>query len=717
MPGKDLVPRPAVPPPATIDTPPWQTQQRQSEAAYRTIGKWSYRNRHFTVPMAIPVVLWPAAVALHRFHATGFVFAIGLVVAALVSYFAPLKWDRVREVWYARASAAAVAFWLWLATWLGPVRSEITAIALGALLLAGTVGWAIPWWGHKRPRGRRRREKKIAKWDEWWQSHCWGWNLGGSRVADVWEMGVTTKLRIQGLPGKHSIQHVNQVMHLIESGADGHADIGMIRAEAVKGKPSQFDLYLKRENPLRQIVEYDLALAPRSVHDPAPVGLTETGSWKTASLRVNAFVIGATRTGKSNHLLVRVAALTGCPDDRQILIDLKGGRSARPVLKAAAAEYVVTEVDEARLLLRMLVAESLARAKYAYDGTEQLLASPELPALHLLIDEVHGLTSTANGDAECSRHLANVASQGNGLEIYTEVYTQYGSLEESVRTEQTRANLALRVVYRVEEARHGSYAIPEYSKLDASRLEEKGTCYIKDGPRALPEQVRAPHMPHKLLVRVATQNLATAGHRLPLRLYCGDELAYEGVTWQQWWDARWGRLDPAFRDDSPQYKEWAAVRSAPSPAAAFRAAGEIRDAAVPADAVPSAPGEGDGRSAEERVNQELAESLRGIPADYRPPQNVNLKPVITRQKDAFAAALASAPPDGISPTQLMKESGMGSSWVYQMTGALVEIGAATKIGRGRYVAMPGVDTHEAIAAIKAGNDQLNREAREKINAA
>jgi hypothetical protein len=717
MPGKELVPRPAVPPPATIDVPPWQPQKRQSEAAYKTIGKWCYRNRHFTVPLAIPAVLWPAAVALHHFHATGFVLVLGLVVAGLVAYFAPHKWDRAGEQWYARVSAAAAFLWLWLATWLGPARSEITALALGALLIAGSIAWAVPWWRHKRPRGRRRREKKIAKWDAWWQSHCWGWNLGGSRVVDVWEMGVTTKLLIQGLPGKHSIQHVIQVMHLIESGADGHADIGMIRAEAVKGKPSQFFLFLKRENPLRQIVEYDLALAPRSVHDPAPVGLTETGTWKTASLRVNSFVIGATRTGKSNHLLVRIAALTGCPDDRQILIDLKGGRSARPVLKAAAAEYVVTEVDEARLLLRMLVAESLARNKYAYDGNEQLLASRELPALHLLIDEVHGLTSTANGDAECSRHLANVASQGNAVEIYTEVYTQHGSLEESVRTEQTRANLALRVVYRVEEARHGSYAIPEYSKLDASRLEEKGTCYIKDGPRALPEQVRAPHMPHKLLVRVATQNLATAGHRLPLRLYCGDEIAYGEVTWQQWWDARWGRLDPAFRDDSPQYQEWAAVRSAPSPAAAFRAAEEIRDAAVPADAVPSAPGEGDGRSAEERVNQELAESLRGIPADYRPPQNVNLTPVITRQKDAFAAALASAPPDGISPKQLATESNRGRTWVHQMLGALTEAGAVTQVGRGRYVPMPGVDVAEAMEMIQEDHDQLHREAKVKISAA
>ena len=58
---------------------------------------------------------------------------------------------------------------------------------------------------------------------------------------------------------------------------------------------------------------------------------------------------------------------------------------------------MITEVDEARTYLRMLVAECLARAKYAYDGNEQLLATVDTPALHALIDEVHGLTSTMNG--------------------------------------------------------------------------------------------------------------------------------------------------------------------------------------------------------------------------------------------------------------------------------------------------------------------------------
>jgi hypothetical protein len=519
MASKDLVPRPAARPPAAIPAPPFEQPKMRTENGARLAARALHRNRHVTVPLALPFVFWPGGMILHHYHAAGFVLGIGLLVTVLVAYFAPSKWDRRAEQRYACATVSAGMTWLWLAAWLDPVRGPVTAIVLGSLLLAGCIAWGIPWWKHHRPRGRRKREALIAKWDGWWQSHAWAWNLGGSAITGVWIMGVTTKVEVAGLAGRHTLAHVNQVIPLIESGLDGHVDVGRVRAETVPKQPSHFYLYFKQENPLAGVVEWDQSIAPASVRDPAPLGLTETGSWKLASLLVNCFVIGTTRSGKSNHLLVRLASLTGCPDDRQVVIDLKGGRSARPVLEAAAAEYVITSVDEARMYLRMLLAETAARSKYAYDGNEQLEPTEDVPAIHTLIDETHGLTSVANGDAECSRLLALVASQGAGLAIYMEVYTQYGALEESVQTEQTRGNLRLRVVYRVEMPEHGQFAIKEWNRLDASRLEEQGTCYVKDGPLALAEQVRAPKMPHGLLRQIAAQNAALLGARPPLRLY------------------------------------------------------------------------------------------------------------------------------------------------------------------------------------------------------
>jgi len=703
MPGKDLVPRPAVPPP-DVARPPWEQRVRREPSP--TAWQWLRRRHHWTLPVFLVPSMTLAAVIVHGARVSSYVLAAGAVLTVVVALFGRLKWNRPVEHSYAIFTVGAATLWLFNAGWCGPLATGWLGLPwLLIILAAGMIAWGVPWYMHHRPRGQRKRQKRIAKWDEWWQSHAWAWNLGGSKVIDVQEMNLTTKARVQGIAGRHSIQHVNQVMHLIESGLDGFADIGMVRVEPVKGHANWFDFYFKRENPLKGIVEYDPALAPRSVHEDIAVGLKESGTWKTIPARCNRFVIGRSRSGKSNDLLVCLAALTGCPDDWQILIDLKGGRSARPVLKAGAAGYVITELDEARMCERMLEAEIQARGYYAPDHDEQLQATVDDPALHLLVDEVHGLTSVPNGDAECAAKLANIASKGMGLEVYAWVFTQHGSLEDSVRTEQTRLNLNVRTVYAVEQARHGAYGIEEYNKLDASKLEEKGTAYWKDSPHATPEQVRGPHMPHKLLEQVAAQNTALV-HRPPLRLYCGDQDAGNGQTWQEWWDTRWLRLHPAFHDISPQYQ--AAVAS--SPAQAFTA--------MPAPPEPQpapAPGEGDAKQAAARIQAEMDE-LYGGRTDVNPAK-VNLGPVITRQKEAFAAALESAPPGGISPAQLAAESGRGRTWVHGQLTALVDLGAVTQIGRGRYVPAAGQDIRRALAAIRENGDRLHREARQMVDAA
>jgi hypothetical protein len=712
MPGKELVPRPAVQPPA-VTRPPWEPDKASGKDA--SAWQWLWQRRHWSAPLLLLPALWLTGAGLHLAHTTGYVVLAGALATAFMVIHAPRKWDRRPEQAYAIASAAALSAWLAAASEFSPFSLWLA----GPLVLAVAV-WGFFWWRHKRPRGMRRRQKLVVRWDTWWQSHAWHWNLGGSQVIDVTLMGVTTRLRIQGLQGRHSIVHVRAVMHLIETATDGFADIGMVRAEPVKGKPSQFDLFLKKENPLRAVVVFDPALAPKSVHEPLVDGMSESGSWKTISARSNRFILGMTRTGKSNDLLVGLAQLTGCADDHQILIDLKCGRSGRPVLEAASVAYVVTEVDEARMVLAMLVAEAKARMKHAYDGNEQLLASEAIPAIHTLVDETHDLTAPEDGagDPECRRLMAILASQGNGIEEYLWVYTQHGSLETSVGTEQIRANLPCRTVYRVAEARHGAYAIPEFHKLDASKLEEQGTHYLKDGKDALPEQVRAPHMPHSLLKKIAAQNTALSTRR-QLVLYCGSEEAVPGVTWQQWWDSRWSRLDPAFHAISPQYAQYTATVSAPSPAAAWAAGAPARAAVAEAagDAMPSEPGEGSGAQAAARMGQELdALYAAGVPAPPARPDR-SLKDAITRQKDAFAEALESAPGSGISPKQLMDESGMASTWVHVMLGKLQERTAVRKISRGRYTGVPGAGIRQVITAIEAGNEQLYREARQKVNAA
>ena len=718
MPGKEIVLSPAEYTPVAVTTPPWRDKERAPAGTIVTITRWAKRNRHFTVPMGILPAMWLAGLALHHFRLSAYTGVAAAVLAVAVWFFAPHKWDRAAEQWYARLSAALGAAWLSAAAWLGPLRGGIPALILAGALAAGCIAWGVPWWRHKRPRGMKQRNKLIAQCDAWWLSHCHHWNLHGSHVIDAKLSGVTLSMRVQGIAGRHSFQHFEQARHLIESAAEGQSDIGLVRVATVKGHPSQADIFLKKENPLREKVEYDMALAPQSVHDPAPFGKLESATWKMTSLRKNRFTNGETRSGKSNDLLLGIVNLSGCPDGRSILIDLKGGRSGRPVLKAAAAEYVITEVDEARMYLRMIVAEEKARAMYAYDGNEQLLATEDVPGLWTVIDEVHGLTSTMNGDAECRRHLATLASEGSGMEAYAWVYTQFGSLEESVGTEQTRSNLLLRTCYRVQEARHGAYTIPEYARLDASKLEEDGTCYMKDGKNATPEQIRAPYMPHSLFFRIAAQNARLIGPRPPLRLYCGGQVAYRAgdrdVTWQEWWDTRWTRLHPAFRADSPQYQ--AAMAESPFAAADVTIAAQSAAKPMPSPE----PGTGDGRSAAVRITGEDADLMSRIPDDFRPDPRLvaRLGAAIADEESRFADALEAATSDSpATPKDLMHDSGRGHSWVHDQLGALAEIGMVTQVSRGRYVTVPGSDIRRGMQQIKDRNARLNAEAREKIDAA
>jgi hypothetical protein len=724
MPCKELVPlAPAVPPPAWQQSPstgvPWpqQKQDRQSDSAIVTVRRWAKRNNHFTVPLGIPVALWTAGIILSKVPAkiSGPVDAVALTAAVCVWIFAPHKWrdkhgdPQKREVWYARLSALLAAIWLIAATLLGPLSGIISAAVLGGVLLAGCAVWGWFWWRHKRPRGIKKQQRLIAQCDAWWQSHCHNWNLHGSRVIDAELHRVTLRIRVRGLAGRHTLHHFRQAIPFIESAAEGQADIGLVRVEPVRGKPSEADIFLKQDNPLRGEVKYDMDLAPGSVHEPAQAGQDETGQDVMHSLRVNRFTIGKTRSGKSNDLLVGVANLSGCPDARTVLIDLKGGRSARPVLKAGAAEYVITEIDGlggARMYLRMMTAEAKAREMYAYDGNEQLMATPDIPALFTMVDETYGLTATEDGagDTECRRHVGTLSSQGSGVEEYVWIYTQHGSLETSVGTEQIRGNLAWRTCYAVTEARHGAYVIPEYNRLDASRLEEKGTCYMKYGKDVAPEQIRAPHMPHQLLTRIASQNAALLGSRPPLRLYCGDQIAYQSedgpVTWQQWWDQRWLYLHPAFHADSPQYQ------------AASAAAGPQPPAGPPP---PPSPEAADAARTADRI----APDAVGVPDDFRPdPELVKTLPqVIASQEDRFCETLEAATQDSpVTPRDLITACGMSRSWVFDRLGALAEIGMVTQVSRGRYATVPGSDIRAGLAEIKDRNDRLAREARDLLNA-
>lgn len=627
-----------------------------------------HKHRHISVPLLVPPLALCAAVTAELTHAGTDIAFGGGALAAAVWFFAPHKWTgkdgkpRWPEVWYARLSALAAAGWLYAAAKAG--LSPVTLIPLLLLALA----WGIPWYAHKRP--RFTPSDGVEEWAEWWGHYAIPWNLAGSRVTEVWTMGVQDILRVQLRRGHQTIADVKTVLPKIESALGGHVRSGMIRLVQDKDDPSQVLLYLKREQPLAKPIAWDDSLAPTSILDPAPLGVAEsTGEWIMANLLVNEFVNGATRSGKSNYESVKFATITRCRDARVWLIDRKGGRAARPWLPAV--DWVATTIEEARLMLWAADAEVRARAQDAYNGTEQLEPNDEVPALFIVLDEAAQVTGQTNGDSQCAAFAESIATMGSGVAVYMIVMSQHGTLDATVRSELTRSSLKRGVAFFLQRADHGQFVLSDWNQVDASKLELPGMCYFQDGPHTASIPMRTPEIPHPRAQEIAKRNGALP--RRPLMLFAQD--------CQQAYDERWSRLPKTFRELSPQYAAWVAKQQQ----ATVQEAPVTTSAPSPVNDSPDAGG-----SSPAAVAAQIEAEVASTP-DLPPPSVPDdvLRGEIDHRKRRFARALATAGPDGIAPRQLISASGMSKSWVHLQLPPLLRVGVVTRHGEGNRVTYSG----------------------------
>jgi hypothetical protein len=695
MPGTQVEPYPGNLP---VHVPGMPLRKRESEALPARLLRSARRNKAVSVPLAVPLPVWTAAEIMHAYGLGPEAAAAGAVGGAVVWLFAPHKWDRAAEVWYARATAAALAGW-----------ESAVAFAGGASLPAATslillsAAWGIPWYRHYRIRGMKGREKTLKQWEAWWAYWSFQWGLGHSRVIDAADDDITVRLRLQLWAGHQTGDDVRGKIRNIESALQDFAAAGGVRVQDVGCNKSQADLFFKRENPLAAPVGWDDKHAPRSVLDPWYPGMTETGRWRPMRQTESMFTIGQKESGKSTLLLGRLLSLAGCADATSVLIDLKGGRSARPVLETGAADYVVTELPEAEMVMLLGEAEILARMEGCYDGNEQITPTPLTPALFLHADEVHRLTSANRGSAQAAASMEVIATTGRSAAVYPDVITQYGALDASVRSEATRMNLGLRFVFRMPRADMASFAINEYGRLDVSKLEEAGECYANDNKAATEEEkLRAVNLTHDAFRELAPARITARGPKPPLKLWCGNHPCPAGGTWQEWWDSRWARLPKAFREISPQYREWAQEHGEPEPAA-------------PAPArIPVSSSQEPDRESGAAVAARIAAQTAEPDIAPSPSAAARAADITARNTERFFALLATASPGGARAADLAAGSGMSQAWAYGTLGRLLERGAVMQPRRGLYAPVPGRDARAEAMAVKAGDDALRRDAETRL---
>lgn len=714
MAGTDIEPRPGNLP---VHVPGMPQTRRESEALPAKMLRSARRNSAVSVPASLPLPVWTAAEILHWAGIIPEVAVTGGAVAGTVAVwlFAPHKWTakdgtpRKPEVWYARSTAAGFSGWLTAAAFLGPVSAAGPALAGTLAVLCSA--WAVPWWKHHRVRGRKEREKLQGEWERWWA--YWGPQLGypNSRFISVTDDGVTVRLRLQLWAGHQTVAGLRNAVPAIESALQDFAAHGGVSVWEVKGNKSQADVSFRRSNPLAEPVGWDEKTAPRSVLDPWYPGVTETGRRRAMTQLGSMFTLGETGSGKSTLLLTRLLSLSGCPDGVSVLIDLKGGRSARPVLETGAADYVITRLEEAETALMLGEAEILARMEGAYDGNEQITPSPATPAMYFHVDETSKLSGVGKGSRQAADSMSAIATTGRSAVIYEDAVTQYGSLESSVRYEETRMNLFLRFVFRMARAEMASFAIKEYGQLDVSELEEAGECFASEKGKTDPEKVRGVNMSHDAFRALAPARIAGRGQKPVLKLWCGDQPCPAGGTWQEWWDSRWGRLPKAFREISVQYQEWAEEFGETGDAPAT--------AGAPGTAVPQAPGtlsrphlsplppagddeDEDGATAAARIAAETeGDDLAPFPgADARVGQ------IRAAQQARFLDLLATSPAEGMRTADLIRQSGVSNGWAYDTLGRLASRGAVTRVRQGVHAPVPGRNPSAEWAAVRAGDNAL-----------
>lgn len=689
MPGTRVEPRPDR---APVPVPGMPRPRRQSEALPARAFRSARRNPHVSVPLAVPAAAWTAAEIMHAYGMGGYWGIAGLVLAGSVWFFAPHKWTgkdglpRWPEVWYARASAIALWLWVWLAASLGATPGTGGG-TLGPLLLALAAAWGIPWYRHKRPRGMKKRERLLRDWQAFWEGHAYSWNLTGSRVIAASDDGTVVRLRIQLLAGKQTPDDVRGMVRRIESALQDFAAGGGVSIRGVKGNLSQADAVFRRRNPLAGAVGWDESRAPKSVLDPWYPGKTEAGRHRPVRQLGSMFTLGEKGSGKSTLLLARLLSLCGCDDAFSILIDLKGGRSARPVLEAGAADWVITSLAEAEMAYLLAEAELLARAEGAYDGHEQLAPTRSTPAVFLHVDETHRLSSVSRGSAAAANSMEAVATTGRSSLVLEDVITQYGALDASVRSEATRMNLDLRFVFRMPRADMASYAINEWASLDVSKLDGPGECYAQDAPETDPERMRGVFISHDAFRELAPARIAKRGPKPGLKLWCGDRPCPLGGTWQEYLDSRWERLPEAFREISPQYREWAEVH------------GETEAPAVPPPARRADEGTG------AAVAAAIAAETEGDDLAPTPAAEAATRGAGATRREKFAAAVAAAGTDGITRGALAAASGFSPSQVSAELKRLA--GRSAVISRDqRWHPVPGRDVRAEMEAARAGDDAL-----------
>jgi hypothetical protein len=388
-----------------------------------------WRHHDLSNPALAAASLYAVEAAASLLHHNGDID--GIAAAAAIATSGSI-WVRDQHFWtqvYLTVTTLVSLVWILYAEHVSPftVRS-LTAFAGAALVL----GILYPVFAFIDRRDKRKVNERLdaalrrkAERGDWVAMFA---SLGVKDVEKVSEdatrAGNTLTFRLPNT-GKATFSHVAALDYKIETVLD--LPPGSVQFRKSKVSAALFHVDLITRDVLAEDVPLPDDFAPRSVNDPFSTGVDVFGDLIEVLLREVATMVAAPRgSGKSNLLSVLIAMLARCVDVVIWVIDLKGGRFARPWLAPwfdgrtarPVLDWVATDPDEAQLMLN--AASTAIDYRSSTGEGEKVIPSASQPAIFLIVDEGASLTGLrAGGGTKRSGDVFDIIGRGRSEAVDT----------------------------------------------------------------------------------------------------------------------------------------------------------------------------------------------------------------------------------------------------------------------------------------------------------
>jgi S-DNA-T family DNA segregation ATPase FtsK/SpoIIIE len=464
--------------------------------AAAAISRFAYRHRSAFLPFVVAVASFALAAILHQHHpglwvttavitaAAAFILGIphrllwvnpprNLAAGALTRMWEACGIGRATERVYVTAVVVTAGGWVSAAIAVGPTVKPLPTIAEISATILG-----IPWWAHRRRRGRVRIERTIQAWP----GLADDMGLPGSRIAsatgDSW--GFTARVILR--KGSTAAQAISQIP-AIESGLGMRP--GSVRALPDPARADRIILRVIEDDPHAQPVSWP-GQPETSITKPAVIGLFEDGRPVDAViLRRNVLIGGTTGSGKSGILNVILAYLAACHDATIWGVDLKGGMELQPW--AQCLTRLATTPLEAVELFRDAIRELERRAAMmTAKGARVWEPTRGMPALIIIVDEYAELS------AEAQDYADSLARRGRAVAVNLIAATQRPT-QEAMGGNAVRSQMDVRICLRVRERRDADLILGQGSVTagwHAHALSQPGAFLISAPEHSTPERAR-----------------------------------------------------------------------------------------------------------------------------------------------------------------------------------------------------------------------------------